>query len=119
MMTPNLNLPYIAAAQAQKHVTHNEAIRALDAIVQIGVVTRNLTAPPSAADGDRYIIAAGATGLWSGYEGEIAAYQDGAWMFYPPRVGWLAWIADEDRLVAFDGTDWVEAGGTSSGSGSV
>ena len=43
--TPNLELPYIVAAQAQKHVTHNEAIRALDAIVQIGAIDRDLAAP--------------------------------------------------------------------------
>lgn len=46
--TPNLNLPYIMPAQAQKHVTHNEAIRALDAIVQIGLMDRDLSAPPPA-----------------------------------------------------------------------
>ena len=52
--TPNLDLPYIAAAQAQKHVTHNEAIRALDAIVQLAVLDRDLAAPPaSPGDGDR------------------------------------------------------------------
>ena len=28
----------------------------------------------------------------------IAAYQDAAWAFYAPREGWLAWVADEDRL---------------------
>jgi hypothetical protein len=33
--TPNLTLPYIMPSQAQKHVTHHEAIRALDALVQI------------------------------------------------------------------------------------
>ena len=32
--TANLSLPYILASQAQKHVTHNEAIRALDCLVQ-------------------------------------------------------------------------------------
>lgn len=45
--TPNLALPYIMAAQAQKHVTHYEAIRALDAIVQLGVVDRDLAAAPA------------------------------------------------------------------------
>ncbi|HEX9881947.1 MAG TPA: DUF2793 domain-containing protein, partial [Hyphomicrobium sp.] len=65
--TPNLKLPYILPAQAQKHVTHNEAIRALDAIVQIGVVDRNLTVPPvSPAEGGRYIVALAATAAWSG-----------------------------------------------------
>jgi hypothetical protein len=108
--TPNLNLPYIMAAQAQKHVTHNEAIRRLDAIVQASVADRNLSAPPGTpAEGDCYIVAAGATGAWVGREGEIAAYQDGTWAFYAPREGWIAWIADEDLLCAWDGTDWIAA----------
>lgn len=56
--TPNLTLPYIMAAQAQKNVTHNEAIRALDALVQLSVVDRNLTAPPMTPnEGERYIVA--------------------------------------------------------------
>lgn len=110
--TPNLQLPYIAAAQAQKHVTHNEAIRALDAIVQIGALDRDLATPPaSPANGDRYIVAASPTGAWAGQAGKIAAFQDGAWMFYQPREGWIAWIADEDVLLAWNGTAWVTAGG--------
>jgi len=107
--TPNLTLPYIMAAQAQKHVTHNEAIRALDAIVQLAVLDRDLTAPPgSPADGDRYIPASGATGAWAGKDGQIAAWQDNAWMFYAPQEGWLAWVADEDKLLAWDGSAWGE-----------
>ena len=43
--TPNLKFPYIEAAQAQKHVTHNETLRTLDAIVQFGVLDRNLASP--------------------------------------------------------------------------
>jgi Protein of unknown function (DUF2793) len=109
---PNLALPYIMAAQAQKHVTHNEAIRALDALVQLGVRDRDLTAPPAVpVDGDRHIIAAGATGAWAGQSGRIAAWQDGAWMFYAPYEGWLAWVAGEDRIYGFDGTAWIAAGG--------
>ena len=68
--TPNLSLPYIMAAQSQKHVTHNEAIRALDAIVQLAVLDRDLTAPPgSPADGARYIVGTSPTGAWSGHAG--------------------------------------------------
>jgi len=105
--TPNLALPYILAAQAQKHVTHNEAIRALDAIVQAGVLDRDLPAPPaSPAEGDRYIVAGGASGVWTGRAGQIAAWQDGAWMFYEPRPGWLAWVIDEDLLIVWSGAAW-------------
>ena len=109
--SPNLLLPYILPAQAQKHVTHNEAVRALDAIVQITVLDRNLSTPPaSPADGDRYIIAASPTGAWAGQVGKIAAFQDGAWAFYTPREGFVAWIADEDVLLAYTGTVWSMAG---------
>ena len=44
--TPNLQLPYLIAAQAQKHVTHNEALRGLDAIVQLLVLDKDLASPP-------------------------------------------------------------------------
>lgn len=109
--TPNLRLPYIIAAQAQKHVTHNEAIRALDALVQLAVLDRHLAAPPaSPADGDRYIPAAGATGAWSGRAGALAAFQDGGWAFLTPREGWFAWVADEDTFIVWNGTAWVAAG---------
>ncbi len=114
--THNLALPYLAAEQAQKHVTVNEALRALDAIVQLAVKDRNLAAPPGApTEGDRYIVAAAATGAWAGHAGDIAAWQDGAWAFYEPREGWLAWVADEDVLVACDGTAWLTAGGGGGG----
>ncbi|MFQ5625423.1 MAG: DUF2793 domain-containing protein [Methyloligellaceae bacterium] len=88
----NLILPFIAAAQAQKHVTHNEAIRTLDAIVQLAVLDRDLTVPPGTpAVGARYIVAAGATGAWAGKDSQVAAFQDGAWAFYAPQEGWLGW----------------------------
>lgn len=116
MDTPNLGLPFLMAAQAQKHVTHNEALRALDALIQLAAIDRDLAAPPDApVDGDRYIVAAGATGAWAGHDAEIAAFQDGAWVFFTPRAGWRAWIGDEALLVVWNGAAWVSVGGGSSG----
>jgi lysophospholipase L1-like esterase len=106
--TPNLQLPYLMAAQAQKHVTHNDALRALDALVQLAVLDKDLTAPPgSPADGSRYIVAASPSGAWTGQAAKIAAWQDGAWAFYVPREGWRAWVADEDTTYAYTGAAWV------------
>ena len=45
--TTLLNLPYIAAAQAQKHVTHNDALNVLDALVQLSVLSDTVSSPPS------------------------------------------------------------------------
>ena len=104
----NLQLPYLIAAQAQKHVTHNEALRALDAIVQMGVLDKDLATPPvSPSAGDAYIVAASPTGAWSGQAGKIAAWQDNAWAFYAPREGWIAWVADEDTIYVYDGSAWA------------
>ena len=111
----NLNLPFITAAQAQKHVTHNETIRALDVIVQLAVLGRKLSQPPAdAVNGDRYIISNQAAGLWAGHDNDIAAFQDGGWAFYSPLAGWLAWVVDEAAAYIWSGTQWVQlqTGGT-------
>ena len=106
--TTHLLLPYILASQAQKHVTHNEALRLLDAMVQLSVLDRDLTAPPaSPADGDRYLVASGATGLWAGWDLNVAVWTDGVWMRLVPRPGWRVWVEDERLLLVHDGAGWV------------
>ncbi len=117
-----LKLPYILAAQSQKHVTHNEALRALDALVHLAVESMDLNAPPgSPSEGERHIVGSSPSGAWSGHTGDIAAYQDGAWAFYPPVAGWRTWVADEDALYVFNGAGWipVSSGGGGGGGGSV
>lgn len=106
--TPNLGLPYILAAQSQKHVTHNEAIRALDVVVKLAVLDRDLATPPvSPAEGDRYIVAASPTGDWDGEAGNVAAFQDGAWAFLSPKEDSIAWIADEEAAVVWSNASWT------------
>jgi hypothetical protein len=108
--TPNLALPELIAAQAQKHVTINEALRALDALVQLAVLDRDLAAPPGdPEEGQRWLIAASPTGDWAGHASEIAVWQDDGWDFYAPQTGWLAYVADEGALLAFTGSGWVDA----------
>ncbi|MDP5308647.1 DUF2793 domain-containing protein [Paracoccus spongiarum] len=105
--TTNLLLPYLMAAQAQKHVTHNEALRLLDGLVQLSVKSRGLTVPPAGpSDGDRYIVAPGATGGWAGWDLNVALWTDGAWLRLPPRDGWRAWVEGEAVLLVRNGADW-------------
>jgi hypothetical protein len=112
--TPNLGLPYIDGSQAQKHVTHNEALRILDAAIQIGVLDQTLTAPPSSpAEGERHVVASGATGAWAGQDNTIATWQDGAWAFLAPKTGWCIWSVADSSLFVFDGAAWQSAGGPS------
>lgn len=76
---------------------------------QLSVLDRNLTAPPgSPSDGDTYIVATGGTGAWSGYDGYVAVY-DGPvtdWALYQPRIGWVAYIEDEEVLSAYKVAGW-------------
>ena len=108
-----LRLPSLAEGQRQKHVTLNEALESLDALVQLSVKDRDLGEPPAGLDGDRYIVAAGATGAWSDHANRIAVRRDGAWLFYPPNEGWVAWVEDENLLVAWNGSNWSPLGGGS------
>lgn len=105
--TPNLILPYIAAGQAQKHVTLNESLRKLDAVVQLGVLSRTLLLPPaSPVEGERYLVPTGASGGWAGQINKIAAFQDNGWIFYTPRPGWCVYVLNETVLLAWTGTLW-------------
>ncbi|MEJ0027317.1 MAG: DUF2793 domain-containing protein [Rhizomicrobium sp.] len=107
--TPRTALPLLAAAQAQKHVTHNEALLRLDALLFARFIDRDLTAPPaSPADGDTYLVHATATGDWTGEDGQIAYAVDGAWRFAAPFAGLVAFVVDESRLVVFTGAAWVD-----------
>ena len=107
--TPRTALPLLAAAQAQKHVTHNEALLQLDALLFARLLDRDLSSPPSSpADGDPYLIAAAATGAWSGQSGKLAYASDGAWRFVAPFTGLAAYVVDEARLVVFTGSVWAD-----------
>lgn len=102
-----LGLPYLAASQAQKHVTHNEALSILDGLIQLAVNSRGQATPPATpVDGDRYLIAAAATGDWLGRSGQIALRMEGAWRYFTASEGWRLWVSDEDVLLVFNGATW-------------
>jgi hypothetical protein len=117
--TTNLQMPYIMPSQAQKHVTHNEAIRLLDALVQLAVATRSQAEPPEEPqDGSRYIPASGATGDWQAWDWNIAYRADGAWMKLVPRPGWIVWVEDEQAALVWHDGEWRPLGAGTGGSGS-
>jgi len=107
MTTPNLALPYLAAAQAQKHITVNEALDHLDGLVQLSVISSSLTGPPVApAEGDRYIVSASAIGAWAGWDGSVAHYSGGAWLRLIPTTGWIAWDQAAGAMLVWTGSAW-------------
>ncbi|MEM1410122.1 MAG: DUF2793 domain-containing protein [Pseudomonadota bacterium] len=104
-----LDLPYLAEAQAQKHVTINEGIRRLDAMVHLGVQSTTLATEPAApSEGDAYILPAGAAGsAWDHLStDDVVVRQDGAWTAYAPVLGMSAYSVDDGAVMVYDGTQW-------------
>ncbi len=109
--TARLALPLIAAGQAQKHVTHNEALAALDGIVQMRLLETERNAPPAApAEGDAYALGASPAGVWAGRAGAVAVFSGGAWRFMTPQDGWTAWRASDARIVVRTAGVWAPLG---------
>ena len=114
--TARLSLPFIMAGQALKHITHNDALNRLDALVQPVVESRALATPPvSPLPGEAWIVPAGATGAWAGHTHELAAWQDGAWSFLDPAEGWQVFDRASDALLIFSGSAWVAVAATGAG----
>lgn len=99
MQTPRMGLPLILGGQAQKHVTHNEALSVLDALLPSVVVSATVTTPPaSPAEGEAYIIpSAGWPTVPGVVKRQIAVYQGGFWIPVPSVFGHRVFVIAEGR----------------------
>lgn len=95
---------------------YNPGFNMLDALVFLSVIDHTLSAPPgSPAEGDRYIVAAGGSGDWSGHSQHVARFRGSAWEFFVPAEGWKAYSLDLETDLKFNGSIWVTAGGGAGG----
>ena len=107
--TYQFKLPFMQPSQAQKHVTFNEVAALLDAVAQLRLVSLTTTTPPAGGvDGAAYNVAAGATGDWSGQDGQVAVASNGGWLFVTPKTGWRAWVEDTNTQYFYYGGSWVD-----------
>lgn len=108
--TNKFGLPIMTSAQAQKHVTFNEAMIRLEAVSQVSVInTITLTPPASPSDGDSYVIGSVATGVWLGRENDIAVWSNSQWLYATPTEGWLIFDQAQGTHLKWDGIAWVNA----------
>ncbi|WP_297802824.1 DUF2793 domain-containing protein [uncultured Brevundimonas sp.] len=107
-----LGLPYVMAGQLQKHVTVNEAMTRLDAMVQMAVISRSLANPPAQADvGALYIVPEAGNHGWTEFAGGTVVRREvGGWVAGPVTEGMLAVVLDEGvTLVRLSG-QWQPLG---------
>jgi len=101
-------LPFILPGQAQKEVFHNEALAALDGIVHPAVQGIAAAPPANPADGEGWIVAAGAGGEWSGRGGQLALRTAGGWRFVPPVPGMSLWDQGAGHARYWTGSAWSD-----------
>lgn len=106
--SPRLALPFLLPSQAQKHVTHNEALSRLDIAVQLAVEGIAAATPPALPeDGQVWALGPAPTGAWAGQGGALAAFVNEAWLFMVPGEGWLALDKSSGRLFRRAGAQWL------------
>ena len=105
--TPRLGLPYIIASQAQKEVTHNDALNLIDLLVQPVIKGRTNIPTASPAESDAYIVTTTANGAWIGKENQIAWFIGGAWRFIAPFEGMWFWSVADARDYIYHGNAWM------------
>ncbi|WP_326525306.1 DUF2793 domain-containing protein [Sphingomonas sp.] len=105
--TARLGLPLIFPGQAQKEMTHNEALARLDAMVQARVIAIGQeTPPPEPAPGDCWVIGETPDGAWSGQAGALATWTPGGWRFVTPWPGFRVWVDDDQAEASFADGGW-------------
>ncbi|KQT85288.1 DUF2793 domain-containing protein [Aurantimonas sp. Leaf443] len=98
--------PYILAAQAQKHVTHNEALRLLDAVLHPCVEGEASAPPATPVAGEGYLVGPAPTGAFAGMAGRLAVHADGAFTFVEPREGMIVFDRAGGQLRLYRGGAW-------------
>ena len=106
--TTNFGLPLIQTGQAQKDVTHNEALSRIDRLLGSRVESRTTSVPPTApAIGAAWIIPASASGSWAGHENTFAEWDGSAWQFINASPGFICWVADEAVICVRSEWGWT------------
>lgn len=109
---PKLGLVVHADEGENWYTEQTRFLRALDALIQCTAISHTIGAPPvSPSDGDVYLLPDAVSGDWSTHSNKVARWSSklGAWEFYAPKTGWLAWSNETSAFVKFvDGEGWVD-----------
>ena len=111
LQSDRLKLPFLVAAQAQKEMTHNEALVVADIAMQAVVQSVAPAAvPASPLSGQCWIVGASPIGAWSGQAGALAAWTSGGWRFVTPFEGMRAWSIADNVIVQHTASGWQVGG---------
>lgn len=106
--TARLDLPLLAAGQAQKEIWHNEALALIDLAVAPAVLAIGVDAPPAAPlPGQAWVVGAVPRDAWVGRAGSVAGWTEGGWRFVRPFEGLSIWVVAEKLHASFVDGRWM------------
>lgn len=112
LASSRFGLPFLAAGQAQKELTHNEALALIDAGLCPAVEAAGIETPPGAPEpGQCWIVGASPTGSWADAAGAIACWTAGGWRFLPACEGLKVWRKDVRLWAVREAGGWVTGDG--------
>jgi hypothetical protein len=104
--TPRHQLPLLSVGQAQKEITHNEALLALGLLLHPTCVAEPDDTPPVApVVGDVFLCGANPTGAWAGQPHAMALWTESGWRFARPVEG-------QKVTLLPSGAEWRYLGGS-------
>ena len=102
--TAKFGLTEMSESQAGKYLTYNDGLNDLTVLAHQVVLSMTTATPPgSPAEGDTYYVPAGATGAWTGQDGNLTYWYNGTWRFIRMESGYEFWVADEELTFRVDG----------------
>jgi hypothetical protein len=106
-ISDRLKLPLLASGQAQKELTHNEALTLIDFAIQPVVASiAPAQIPVSPAPGQCWIAGGNATGAWAGHSHHLCCWTEGGWRFVASFPGFTIWSVADAMFAKFNGSTW-------------
>jgi hypothetical protein len=108
--TARHQLPYLVVGQAQKEITHNQALVRIDALLQ-PFVEAHLNTPPTSLTqtmaGKCWLVGTSATSEWAGKSGQLAYWDGSGWQFIAPSDCMRLYNKAIGSEIAFKFGAWV------------
>lgn len=101
------NFPFIVPGQAQKEMSHNEAIVLIDAVLHPTVEGAPVDVPPEVPElGQAWLLGEAPQDAWEGYARSLACWTIGGWRFVAPQEGMCVWNRADQLWLRWTGSQW-------------
>jgi len=76
--------------------------------MHLSILDRGVSDPDTLtpSGGDTYIVGPTAVNDWVGWEDRVVIWDGTQWVNITPRIGWVAYIEDEEVLSAYKAAGW-------------